>query len=79
MKMSDVFKQKFGRVEELLKFKPQHGKCYYLNDKERKIFYIVTKKRFQDKPRYRELEKSLQNLRNLCDTFKVKNLAMPRI
>jgi hypothetical protein len=79
MKMSDVFKQKFGRVEELLKFKPQHGKCYYLNDKERKIFYLVTKKRFQDKPRYRDLEKRLQNLRNLCDTLKVKNLAMPRI
>ena len=83
MKMSDgiafLCKQKFGRVEELLKFKPQVGKCYYLNDKERKIFYLVTKKRFHDKPRYHDLEQSLQNLRNLCDNLKVKNLAMPKI
>jgi hypothetical protein len=83
MKMSEgiaaLFKRKFSRIDEILKSKPTTGKCYYLDDNQRKIFYLVTKQNFYDKSNYSDLESSLKNLNRLCDRFKIARLAMPKI
>jgi hypothetical protein len=52
--------------------KPQVGKCYYLDDNFRKIFYSVTKLKYYDKPQYNDL-----NLKERCDQLNVKKLAIP--
>lgn len=73
------FKNRFSRVDELLSHHPRIGKCYYLFDKQRIIFYLVTKPKYYHKPSYRSLEESLRNLRELCERFKVSELAIPKI
>jgi hypothetical protein len=73
-----VFKQKFAHIEQLMKLKPQVGKCYYLDDNLRKIFYLVTKLKYYDKPRYNDLKTCLQNLKECCDQLNVKKLTIPK-
>jgi hypothetical protein len=50
-----------------------------LHDKQRTIFYLVSKPRFYHKPTYKSLEDCLKNLRSLCEKFKINELAMPII
>jgi len=73
------FKKRFSRVDELLSHHPRIGKCYYLFEKQRIIFYLVTKPKYYHKPSYRSLEESLRNLRDLCERFNISELAMPKI
>lgn len=77
--IASIFKKTFLHIDELLKYKPQIGKCYYLNDRKRKIFYLITKQNYYDKPNYSILEESLRHLKRLCHHLDIQKLAMPKI
>jgi O-acetyl-ADP-ribose deacetylase (regulator of RNase III) len=72
------FKKKYGSVEKLRSQKVGIGRCAYLN-KERYVFYLVTKARYFQKPTYQTLESALRHLRELCRRKWLTKLAMPRI
>ena len=73
------FKKRFGRVEELLAQKTKAGGCAVLQDRERRIFYLVTKQSTSGKPTYDDLTASLKEMHKLCIKHTVTELAMPRI
>jgi O-acetyl-ADP-ribose deacetylase (regulator of RNase III) len=50
-----------------------------LEHEGRFIYYLVTKKYSQEKPRFSDLVSSLQNMRIHCAEHNVKHVAMPRI
>jgi len=77
--IASIFKKKFLHIDELLKYKPQIGRCYYLNDRKRKIFDLITKQNYYDKPNYSILEESLRHLKRLCHHLVIQKLAMPKI
>ncbi len=58
---------------------PQVGKCCYLRESQSIIFYLVTKPRHFHRPTYNTFENSLRNMRDLCDRYKVTELAMSKI
>ncbi|KAE8742457.1 hypothetical protein FOCC_FOCC012012 [Frankliniella occidentalis] len=74
-----LFRQKFGCVENLKNQGKSVGEVAYLKDGPRYIFYLVTKQWFYNKPTEETLLSSLVEMRDLCDEFGVKRLAMPRI
>uniref|UniRef100_A0A1B6GF14 Macro domain-containing protein n=1 Tax=Cuerna arida TaxID=1464854 RepID=A0A1B6GF14_9HEMI len=73
------FKNEFKRVSELMDQNVDVGGCAYLKDKDRYIFYMVTKAVSNGKPSYETVEKSLKAMRDLCCKFEVTKLAMPHI
>ncbi|XP_046665092.1 uncharacterized protein LOC124357382 isoform X4 [Homalodisca vitripennis] len=73
------FKNEFKCVPELMDQNVNVGGCAYLKDKDRYIFYMVTKSVSNGKPSYETVEKSLKAMRDLCCKFEVTKLAMPRI
>ncbi|KAK3912018.1 ADP-ribose glycohydrolase OARD1 [Frankliniella fusca] len=74
-----LFRRKFGRVEYLKNQEKSVGEVAYLRDGPRFIFYLITKQWFYDKPTLTTLLRSLLEMRDLCDRFGVRKLAMPRI
>lgn len=74
-----VFRKKFGGIEELRRQKPEVGKALSLNENGRKIYYLVTKQRSQDKPTYKDLWTTLKTLKRTCLEENVRQLAIPKI
>ena len=52
---------------------------YYSHDKQRMIFFLVTKPKYKQKPTYKSIENSLKDMRDLCKNFHVTELAIPKI
>ncbi|XP_034247461.1 serine/arginine repetitive matrix protein 2-like [Thrips palmi] len=73
------FRSKFGRVDDLLSQNKTVGEVAVLKDSQRFIFYLVTKKRYFNKPTERTLQCSLLAMREECQKLGVTKLAMPRI
>lgn len=74
-----LFKRKFKSVDKL---KAQHkkvGECCVLNDKNRRIYYLVTKENYWGKPTYKTLRASLIAMRDDILLTDNKLLAMPMI
>ncbi|XP_026462375.1 uncharacterized protein LOC113364119 [Ctenocephalides felis] len=74
-----LFRDKFGQVAELLQQRPKTGGFAYLKDKNRFIYYLVTKQRSTGKPRIEDLESSLTQMRDHMLENNVTKLAMPKI
>jgi hypothetical protein len=55
------------------------GCCYVYQAKERLIFNLVTKPKFNDKPTYETMARALSNLRAQCVIHEVKQLAIPML
>lgn len=55
------------------------GDVVYLKAEKRHVFYLITKKCYNNKPLYSDLEKSLKKLLELCKKLSIKQLAMPYI
>ena len=52
-----------------------YGECILVE----RVFNLVTKARYFEKPTYTSLRKSLEGMKRLCKDFHVKKVAMPRI
>ncbi|RUS30678.1 hypothetical protein BC938DRAFT_479088 [Jimgerdemannia flammicorona] len=77
------FKELFGQVDHLRSQRCGPGQVAYLTvpdtDPPRRIFYMITKRRYYDKPTRVDFTSSLRDLRRLCEELGVTTLAIPRI
>lgn len=53
----------------------KHPDCIYTNN----VFNLVTKKKYSDKPSYKNLEKTLWIMKKIVKLLEIKQVAMPRI
>ncbi|XP_062841683.1 ADP-ribose glycohydrolase OARD1-like [Trichomycterus rosablanca] len=73
------FKRRFGRVPELRKQSKETGQCAVLEDDNRYIYYLVTKRFSTDRPEYSALKQSLTEMKDHCLTNGVIHVSMPKI
>ena len=71
-----LFRQKFKRIDDLLRQQVHPGGCAILPESNRFIYYLVTKKRCYEKPTY---NLSLCVARNHCAQHNITNLSLPQI
>jgi hypothetical protein len=74
-----MFKNKFGRVDELLSQNKKVGECASLTAGSSTVYYLVTKKVYNGKPTYETLRKSLMDMKNDCLKKGIQLVCMPRI
>lgn len=74
-----LFKNKFGNVNYLISQNKKIGQVAILSDKNRFIYYLITKKRYWEKPTYENLNNCLIELYNHMMINKMKKLAIPRL
>ena len=55
------------------------GEVAILKQNDRFIYYLVTKKRYFEKPTYESMKSSLQNMKTHSLNHNVNHIAMPRI
>jgi hypothetical protein len=73
------FKIKYNNIETLRKQNQLIGGLAILEDKNRFLYYLVTKTRYNDKPTLNNMFKSLIKMRNHMINNKMYKLALPRI
>ena len=59
--------------------KPEVGKCVFLQDGNRYIFYLITKEKYWQKPSLNSLVNSLKHMNELMNKYKLKSVSMPKI
>jgi O-acetyl-ADP-ribose deacetylase (regulator of RNase III) len=74
-----LFKQQFGRVDELKQQRVGVGGAAVLAAESRFIYYLVTKPRFFDKPTYASLGASLTVMLQHMQQNGVRSVSMPEI
>ncbi|KAK4877182.1 hypothetical protein RN001_009688 [Aquatica leii] len=74
-----VFKKKFEQLDKLRRQKPAVGKVLRLRGDRRFVFYLVTKKYSRSKPLYKNLWRTLWNLKREMEIHKIKELAVPKL
>ena len=77
--IAKIFRQKFGRIDELKDSGARVGGLAVLKDGDRFVYNLVTKERFSDTPSYESLEKSLEAMKVHCLAHGVESISMPRI
>ena len=77
--IATIFKNRYGRVEELKAQNANIGGCAFLNDNGKFLFYLVTKEKYFQKPTYESLAQSLVCMKNHCLRHGVTKIAMPKI
>ena len=77
--VAKLFRNKFGRVEELKNQAVAVGGVAVLKDGDRFIYNLVTKEKYYDKPSIHTLKASLGELRRKMEESGVERVAMPRI
>ncbi|GBC10140.1 hypothetical protein RclHR1_09370010 [Rhizophagus clarus] len=77
--IADIFKKKYGGLNELKAQQCKVGQVAYLRRDNRYIFYLITKYYVYDKPNPKDFETSLVELRKLCEKLGVRGLSVPRI
>jgi len=74
-----LFREKFGRIDELKKSEAGIGGVAVLKERERYIYNLVTKEKYSDKPTYDSLRKSLEAMRSHALSHGVNKISMPMI
>jgi O-acetyl-ADP-ribose deacetylase (regulator of RNase III) len=74
-----AFKRRFGAVNQLKTQNVGIGGVAVLQEKQRFVFYLVTKEKYWQKPSYESFTKSLLAMRDLCVKYGIKRLCLPRI
>ena len=73
------FRQKFGRVDEIIEQRARVGEVAVLRHRDRYIYNLVTKEKFYGKPTMTTLRNSLKEMRRHMRRKGVEGVAMPRI
>ena len=73
------FKSKFGRIDILRKQRRHVGDTPYITDRGRKIFYLITKSKYWEKPELYHIEEALENLKKELIKKNIKSVSMPKI
>ena len=77
--IAKLFREKFGRIEELKNRGASIGGIAVLKDKERYIYNLVTKEKYSDKPTYESMRKSLEAMKSHALSNGVAQISMPMI
>jgi len=77
--IAKLFRDKFGRIDELKESDARVGGLAVLKDGKRYIYNLVTKEKYSDKPSYESLRKSLEEMKVHCLAHGVESISMPRI
>jgi len=72
------FKQRFG-YGDLKKQNLNVGDVGVLLDGNRSIFYLITKEKYYEKPKYAALQQCLVKLKQLCVSKNINVISMPKI
>merc|ERR1712243_293845 len=64
--IAKLFREKFGRIDELKESDARVGGLAVLKDGKRYIYNLVTKEKYSDKPSYESLRKSLEEMKVHC-------------
>lgn len=73
------FKQRFNGVQELISQNKGTGELAVLKREEILIYYLITKERCYDKPRYEDLFRALTKMRDHIVKHNIRKLALPKI
>ncbi|KAJ8937215.1 hypothetical protein NQ318_006636 [Aromia moschata] len=78
-----TFKKAFGQLEELRRQRPEVGRVLQITaaeqEKERSVFYLVTKQLSHHKPTYQTVWDTLVELRDVLLSQSLSSLAIPKI
>ncbi|KAJ8949926.1 hypothetical protein NQ318_007634 [Aromia moschata] len=78
-----TFKKAFGQLEELRRQRPEVGRVLRITaaeqEKERSVFYLVTKQLSHHKPTYQTVWDTLVELRDVLLSQSISSLAIPKI
>ncbi|KAJ8947791.1 hypothetical protein NQ318_019463 [Aromia moschata] len=78
-----TFKKAFGQLEELRRQRPGVGRVLQITaaeqEKERSVFYLVTKQLSHHKPTYQTVWDTLVELRDVLLSQSISSLAIPKI
>jgi O-acetyl-ADP-ribose deacetylase (regulator of RNase III) len=77
--IAKIFRDKFGRIDELKKSGTDIGGVATLMDGKRFIYNLVTKAKYSDKPTYESLRQSLESMRSHAIKNGVAEIAVPKI
>lgn len=80
--IAKIFRQKFGRVDELKRMGTEVGGVSPLKIGlfgSKFVYNLVTKEQYNQKPTYASLRESLVAMRNHAAVHDVKEIAMPKI
>lgn len=75
--IAKTFDKKFPNMKNVLKSRVKNMTVCVLYDD--KVFNLITKNKYWQKPTYISLENSLKDMATQCKLFNIKILAMPRI
>ena len=77
--IAKLFRNKFGRIDELKSSGANVGQIGVLKEKERFIYNLVTKEVYSGKPTYSSLRLCLEEMKRHAVTHGVTNISMPLI
>ena len=72
--IAKIFREKFGRIQELQDAKADIGEIAVLKVGPRFIYNLVTKAKYHGKPTYESLRKTLVAMKNHAIKHQVKNI-----
>ena len=74
-----LFKNKFGHVHLLRSQNPNVGNIVFLTHRSRYIYYLVTKSKYYEIPKYDSLRSALCAMKEHMEIHSQKYLALPKI
>ncbi|KAK9873109.1 hypothetical protein WA026_020837 [Henosepilachna vigintioctopunctata] len=77
--IASIFKKIFGRVKQLKSQNKSVVQVVHISNNTRRIYYLITKSLFYEKPKYQTVFETLLNLKNLCEENKETHLALPHL
>ena len=77
--IAKIFRDKFGRVDEIQKMGKGVGEVAAVRHGSRFVYNLVTKPKYSDKPTYATLRRSLEAMRSHAKQNSVKEISMPKI